>query len=250
MRPDQWVANLERYVSDYEAELVLTVGGIAGEAIPVDVAASTAYRAFLSAMLTATPIRPAGDAVKVALVDLRKVKPEDEESMYFYDPMLTTNGAAKVRPVDFPFSTRVGYWAKVVEGSLKECVALKPNSDMGLCLLVRMIYRYGTLPDALGAGQDLPWRRRKPPDETYTAFMAARDTALGDNEELRRRFRAAETRLRIILEESAVHPRGPDPSSLRWPARSSSRACCPTSTGSTSTRARSTTNVSTRSRRA
>ena len=113
---------------------------------------------------------------------------------------------------DYRLSERVKYWSGVFHHSLKECVALKPNSDMGLCQLVRLLYRYGTLPQGMGADGDLTWRRRLPPDETFSRFFAERATAVGDDAELRRRLQIAETKLRIILEETATHPRSPDPS--------------------------------------
>ena len=74
---------------------------------------------------------------------------------------------------DYRLSERVKYWSGVFHNSLKECVALKPNSDMGLCQLVRLLYRYGTLPQGMGSDGDLTWRRRVPPDETFSRFFAA-----------------------------------------------------------------------------
>ena len=101
----------------------------------------------------------------------------------------------------------------MIHDALKECVALKPNSDMGLCQLVRAVLslrhpaagdrdRRATSP---GAGEQRP-------SETFTRFFAERATALGDDAELQRRLQVAETKLRIILEETAAHPRSPDPS--------------------------------------
>ena len=142
----------------------------------------------------------------------RKEKPEDKEATYTYRFSIATNGSAMGPVADYRLSERVKYWSGVFHHSLKECVALKPNSDMGLCQLVRLLYRYGTLPQGWAPTRDLTWRRRLPPDETFTRFFAQRATAVGGNAELRRRLQTGETKLRIILEETATHPRSPDPS--------------------------------------
>ena len=155
-----WVTNLERYVADFESELVLTVGGIAGTAIPFDLDAPATYRGFLAAMLTAAPTRPASEAVDVRLIDLVKEKPEDKEATYTYRFSIATNGSPMGPVADYRLSERVKYWSGVFHHSLKECVVLKPNSDMGLCQLVRLLYRYGTLPQGMGSDGDLTWRRR------------------------------------------------------------------------------------------
>ena len=210
--PRGWVTNLERYVADFESELVLTTGGIGGTAIPFDVDTPDTYRGFLTAMLTTVVTRPASEAVAVRLIDLIKEKPEDEEAKYIYRFSIATNGSPMGPVADYRLSERVKYWSGVVNHSLKECVALKPNSDMGLCQLVRLLYRYGTLPQGMGSDGDLTWRRREPPNEMFSRFFAERATTAGDDAELRRRLQTAETKLRIILEETAAHPRSFDPS--------------------------------------
>ena len=146
-----WVTSLERYIADFETELVLTVGGIAGTPIPFDLDAPATYRGFLAGMLTAAPIRPAGQAVEVRIIELSKEKPEDKEAKYSYRFSIATNGSPMGPVADYRLSERVKYWSGVIHHSLKECVALKPNSDMGLCQLVRLLYRYGTLPQGMGS---------------------------------------------------------------------------------------------------
>ena len=129
---------------------MLTVGGIAGTAIPFDLDEPATYRGFLAEMLTATPTRPASEAVDVRILELAKEKPEDKEAKYRYRFSIATNGSPMGPVADYRLSERVKYWSGVFHHSLKECVALKPNSDMGLCQLVRLLYRYGTLPQGMG----------------------------------------------------------------------------------------------------
>jgi hypothetical protein len=207
-----WVANLERYVLEFETELVLSVGGTAGVEIPFGADSPDFHRAFLSSMLAAAQSRPAGDAVKVRLLELTKDKPDDKEANYRYLFSIATNGSTMGPVTAFQPSARVAYWSNVFAFALKECIALKPNSDMGQCQLVRLLYRYGTLPAGVGDDDRLDWRRRLPPDDTNRAFMDERVKAIGDDADLLARFHKAEARLRIILEESAANPRSPDPS--------------------------------------
>jgi len=207
-----WVTSLERYIADFETELLLIVGGIAGTPVPFDLDAPATYRGFLAGMLTATSIRPADKAVEVRILELRKEKPEDNDAKYMYRFSIATNGSPIGPVAHYRLSERVKYWSGVIHHSLKECVALKPNSDMGLCLLVRLLYRYGTLPQRMRVEGDPTWRRRVAPDDTFSRFFAARATAIGDDAELGRRLKVAETKLRIILEETAAHPRSFDPS--------------------------------------
>ncbi|MFG2563227.1 hypothetical protein [Streptomyces sp. NPDC048496] len=209
-----WVANLERYVEEFEVELGLAVGGVAGVRPPFDPAAPAAYGAFLSAMLAASTDRPAGDAVKVRLLELAKQKPKDKEAGYTYRLSVATNGVPMGPVTAYPLSKRVAYWAGAIHAPLRECVGLKPNSDMGLCQLVRLLYRYGPLPSGLGAGTVPAWRSRTPPDDRFTRFVEARaaDPAVTNDPDLAARLHAAATRLRYILEATAANPRSPDPS--------------------------------------
>lgn len=170
--PRGWVTNAERYVADFEAELVLTVGGITGTALPFDLNAPATYRGFLAGMLAAAPTRPAGRAVDGRIIELTKEKLEDEEAKYTYRFFIATNGSPMAPVADYRLSERVKFWSGVFHKPLKECVALKPNSDMGLCQLVRLLYRFGVLPQGMGTDSDLTWRRRLPPDETFSQFFA------------------------------------------------------------------------------
>src|SRR5690606_9146857 len=108
-----------------------------------DPEASQTYRGLLAGMLAASSARPASSAVRVGLLRLARQNEADDQALYQYEPTISTGGAPGAKPAE---GSRSAYWAKVFEGPLKECVALKPNSDMGLCQLVRILYRYATLP--------------------------------------------------------------------------------------------------------
>ncbi|MFF0476567.1 hypothetical protein [Streptomyces sp. NPDC004284] len=201
----QWVTCLERYVDGFETELAQAVGGVRP---PFDPAAPAAYRAALAALLAAGTERPAGEAVKVRLLDVA-------QEPYGYRFSVAVGGGSMTPVTASPSSPRLAYWSGVIHKPLGECVGLKPNSDMGLCQLVRILYRYGPLPSRLVAGTTPRWRTtRTPPDERFTRFVEARAAtaaATGDPE-LPTRLHSAAARLRHILETTAADPRGQDPS--------------------------------------
>src|SRR5829696_2376052 len=52
-----WVTSLEHYIADFETELLLIAGGIAGTPLPFELNAPATYRGFLAGMLMATSVR-------------------------------------------------------------------------------------------------------------------------------------------------------------------------------------------------
>ena len=88
-----WVTSLEHYIADFETELLLIAGGIAGTPLPFELNAPATYRGFLAGMLMATSVSSVDQSVKVQLLDLRKDKPEDKEAKYHYQFSIETNGS-------------------------------------------------------------------------------------------------------------------------------------------------------------
>ncbi|MDX3733373.1 hypothetical protein [Streptomyces caniscabiei] len=210
--PYQWVAALERHVTEFETELGLATGGLAGAGLPFDPTAPSGYRAALAALLKAATERRAGDTVEVRLIERSGDDSEGEGTTYAYRLSVGTDGAPMGPVTAYPLSRRVAYWSGVVHFSLRECVGLKPNSDMGLCQLVRLLYRYGPLPARFGAAASR-WRTRTAPDDRFTRFVEARagEKAVTNDPGLTERLRNATARLRIVLEETSANPLAPDP---------------------------------------
>lgn len=133
-------------------------------------------------------------------------------------------------------SFKVRYWSKVINDSLKEVYVSKPDSDMGLCLLIRMLYLFGTIPPTVtpdragrpGGGwsdQSPPWRKRTLAEDPravgavgefdnffaadeFNAFFSqlATDQYFKDNKDNRARLHELTTKLRILLHTNAAHP--------------------------------------------
>ena len=128
---------------------------------------------------------------------------------YAYNPKVQTNGFPMGNASDYPVLVQVKYWTRRrPRRRCEEVYVNKENSDMGLCLLIRVLYLFGTMPDALGDGKELAWRKRTAPGPTFDAYFdkrASHDDFKNDAA-LLARLRAAQARLRVMLEESAALP--------------------------------------------
>ena len=212
--PRGWVTSLERYVADFETELVLTVGGIAGTPIPFDLDAPATYRGFLAGMLTATS-DPLGERGRGG-ADRRTQEEEarGQGSKYIYRFSIATNGSPMGPVAELP-AVRAGEvlvrrhppLAQGVRGAQAE-LRHGPVPAGAPALSVRhaaaKAMRRRRRPQLAPAS----WRQTRP----SAVSSPTRATAIGDDAELRRRLQVAETKLRIILEETAAHPRSFDPS--------------------------------------
>jgi hypothetical protein len=99
------------------------------------------------------------------------------------------------------------YWSKVFD--LKDIYLNVKNSDMGLCILMRAIYLFGTLPPTLGTDDQLVWRKRQAPDDQYQKFLAeiAQDESISNNPEQTKEFKEVSSKLTSLLELQAELPR-------------------------------------------
>lgn len=220
---DKWIENLEAFVGDVEAELGIAVGGTPGQPVQADPPDAGAYRAWIKSLIESSSTHNTADSLTARMLT-QVAKPPDPSVperlalfeipyTYKYEISIQTPGYPMALVADFPSSKSVQYWTGVVKNSLGEVYVNKPNADMGLCHIMRTLYLLGTLPASLGSDAELTWRRRTAPDEIFAKFFAKKgeDPALKDNETLRKRFQAAQTKLQVILEETAAHPRSAAP---------------------------------------
>jgi hypothetical protein len=203
-----WIENLEQFIADFEAELTIAAGGIAGQPIPFDATQGDAYRTWIRFLLDVMPTRDAADALKSRMLTL-VTSADGKSSTYQKGIQVETNGYPMGPVEKFPFSSALAYWTNVVKDPLEEAYVSKANADMGLCSLMRVIYLFGTLPAGLGSDADLTWRKRQAPGTAFDTFFSqkAADETLKTDEALRGRLQAAQAKLRVILEESASRPR-------------------------------------------
>ena len=209
---DRWIGNLEAFIHDYEAELVISTGGQPGTAVPGTPLDGSVYRDFIRFLIEASTTRDAADSLRAEMLTSIK-NPVGEGMIYQYDIRIRTSGG-ELKPVDeFPHSNLVKYWVKVLKPSLGECFMNKQNADMGLCTIMRTIYLLGVLPSTLGTDDDFKWRKRNFPADDFEKYFnqKAGDEALKKDEGLKKRFDTARAKLRVILEETAAHPRSASP---------------------------------------
>ncbi len=204
-----WIENLEKFVADYETELQLVVGGTAETVLPFDPDNPAAYQAYIDLMQAAESARPASDAVRARILDQYLKDPKDTTATWRYLPSIQTSGYAMGPVTAFPLSDKVKYWTGVMFNAMKEASILKANSDMGNCQLVRLLYRYGPLPDELGTDAQLTWRVRLAPDARFAAYFdkKAKDPRVSTDASLQQRLATARAKLEIILTGAAAHPR-------------------------------------------
>jgi hypothetical protein len=211
--PAQWLENLEQFVTDVESELRTSSGGTAGPAFDQD--APEAYGGWvrlamaqeLARETAAVQTRPRSTSDKVEVGFLAKEPNKDGVPAWKFDIRVAADGTPLGKATDYPSSHKVKYWSRVVSPALQEVYVNKPNSDMGLCLLVRMLYLFGTISPEVAAGDALRWRTRTAPGSEFDEFFTTRatDTFFAD-EQHASRLDAARTKLRILLETSAALP--------------------------------------------
>lgn len=228
-RIENWIGNLETFVSDFASELGIAVGGIAEQPSPVESLDTSAYRAFVRTMLDASTTRNVGQALKSKMLmqvvtqqcvakswgsvpPLNALPPMhvlEKATTYHYDIQIETSGYRMGPVAKYPFSDSVKYWVDVFHSSLGEAYVNKPNADMGLCHIMRTVYLLGTLPASLGKDDELTWRKRVAPGDDFAAFFAkkAADPALEFDPSLGMRMTAAQVKLQVILEETASNRR-------------------------------------------
>jgi len=219
---DKWIEKLDAFIANFEAELSIAVGRTPGQSVQSDPLEEGGYRAWIKSLIESSSTQNTADSLTASMLSQHHNPPDSsvplrlllfELPTYEYKISIQTLGYPMGPVDDFRFSKSVKYWTDVVKNALGEVYVNKPNADMGLCHIMRIVYLLGTLPATLGSDADLRWRKRAAPDDSFAAFFSKKgdDPALRGNEELRKRFQAAQTKLQVILEETAAHPRSAAP---------------------------------------
>jgi hypothetical protein len=204
---EKWIKNGETFVSNYEIELNEVLGGGRIPKEPFSLGAPEVYRTWIKEALKDSLTINSSDAIKVQFLDTSsepwrfsiKIKtPAHPSFKELIDPSL--------KEQTDPFPDGVRYWIDTSLNPIEEIFINKADSDMGLCLIIRTLYLYGTLPANFGEGKKLQWRDRKPPAPDFYHFFARKAKPITDNPDLQDRITAVETKLQIMLEESAGSP--------------------------------------------
>ncbi len=212
----RWLGDLESYVTDTENELEVASAGKAERPEGIDKIdgpqTTEKYRAWIQKMVE---LSADGSTRPSATVSFLRERPD--KSGWDFDVLLSTHVASSPgrlsyygRAVHFPYSAKVRYWSRVVEASMRDVYASKPDSDMGLCLLIRMLYLFDTLPPEWNSAD---WRKRKSETEKFSGqtefnvFFDAREQDFVAAKNDIGRLRAARHRFTVLLEELAARPR-------------------------------------------
>jgi hypothetical protein len=192
----RWLDNLEQFVADFERELVNSTGGFGWTRLPFDRLFPGVYRDWLEQSLK----QSTAGKIKVRFLSR-------EGYTYRWGINVETNGSTAANAADYPFSHKARYWTRVIDSTVKEVYVNKENSDMGLCLLIRMLYLFGTIGSHVEADK-LRWRKRSKPAPEFEEFFnnRAADEYFKTRPEEMTRLSDARTRLKTILEVSAELP--------------------------------------------
>jgi len=208
-----WIKNGEAFISNFENELTDDSAAAKLSKETVNQNNPESYRTFIKAVIEnwLDPQKSTGSNIGVQFFDRSK-------KTWIFDVKLFTfkcQGFVSVK--DYPHSHSVKYWTDAWIGKLREVYVNKSESDMGLCLVMRTLYLYGTLNSSSFVDKDIRWRKRSEQLKTYTApFNSFFDekTALidklnekEDKEDWKIRLTRVKNKLMVLLQETAAAPR-------------------------------------------
>jgi len=203
---DNWIANAEAFVSNYEKELLQVLGKAADT--PVGVAESgafdaVAYRTAVQSLIEQSLEQNSSQFVKVEFLS-------DDGGKSTFDLKIETAGFPLNAISAYTLSGSLPYWAGAY--NLKEIYVNAANADLGLCLLMRAVYLYSNLPTSFAKNNTVRWRTSRSstglPNATFLAFFSrqADDSLVKSDPQLTERLTTVEAKLAILLQLSAANP--------------------------------------------
>ncbi len=197
---EKWIKNGETFISNYELELNDVLGGGKIPKETFSLAAPEAYRTWVKEAMKDSLTINSSDAIKVKFLDTTS-------EPWRFNIKIQTPAYPSLNILNgYPGSEGVKYWIDTSFNPIEEIFINKADSDMGLCLIMRALYLYGTLPAKFAGDKNFQWRDRKPPEQSFYNFFARKAKSITDNPDLQDRIMAVETKLQILLEESAASP--------------------------------------------
>ncbi|MEO6549803.1 MAG: hypothetical protein ABIN94_17510 [Ferruginibacter sp.] len=194
---EEWISNGEKFVSNFENELNEILGG--GQKPAFELGKPDDYRLLIRAMLQKSVDAKNANSIAVEFLD-------QSAENWAFNIKLQSPASPSTNLMNYAVSDSVKYWINCCGNALKEVYVNKAEADMGLCLVMRAVYLYGTLPSALGAGEKLRWRNRKAPDKKLYTFFDVKNKLNKNDPERQDRLLTLETKLQVLLEETALIP--------------------------------------------
>ncbi|MES2732466.1 MAG: hypothetical protein V4714_11985 [Bacteroidota bacterium] len=203
---DKWIENGENFISHFENELNEVLGKSKSPTDQFNLGNPDAYRKWIRALLKDSLTINSADAIKVEFLN------KSNDTWKFTIKIQTPAHLSFTELKDYTLSDGVKYWINTCINALEEIYINKADSDMGLCHIIRALYLYGTLPNDFGGGQPIVWRNRLPPASSFYQFFASKAKLIvntpqyTEKPELQDKLLALETKLQILLEETAASP--------------------------------------------
>lgn len=203
---EQWIKNAWAFIDNYEHELNEVVGGGNNFQDGFSLADPERYRNQLRLVMQYSISRRSENTIKTTFVN-RSADP------WKFNIKIDTP-AYRYNDLEHYPSDSVKYWISTVASeprdkginTLRDILVNKHDSDMQVCLVMRALYLFGTLPDPFKKYEEFNWRNRQKPGEDFSDFFAEKARQIGNNPLWQGYLVVIEKKLRIILEETADSP--------------------------------------------
>jgi hypothetical protein len=198
---EKWIENAKTFIGNYENELLQLCGKPHDTVIKFDKDQPNQYKNAIQLLMEQTLTQNSSDFVKVSFLG------DDECGKKSWDLKIQTVDFPLGKIADYSFSKHLIYWSDAFD--LREIYLNAANSDMGLCIRMRALYLFGTLPATLGTDDQLVWRKRLAPDDKFQQFFSqvAHDKFIAEDPNHREDFENLKSKLTALLELQAALPR-------------------------------------------
>lgn len=213
---DKWIENGETFIGNYEYELNEVLGGDKSPAFSLE--KQDDYRNWIKNILerSLNPRLPDGSK-KPNLTIVEFMNPSNEPWL-FNIKILTPTYQPLQDLSNYTHSDSVKYWIDACNSKLKEIYVNKSESDMGLCLVMRALYLYGTLDSKAFEGKDIRWRNRNKLLDNYSSsffdffdqqaqLIEVHPSTILEKDKWKDRIETVKTKLKILLQETGASPR-------------------------------------------
>ncbi|WP_162915371.1 hypothetical protein [Paraflavitalea soli] len=163
----QWIENAEMFITGIEREWLESTGMSFSTNLRFNKVDTLAYEETFSTIIKESDQKNIAEFIQVSFLTKKEDGCNDKE----YEVTIKSPQFDWHKIDQTPIAAHTGYWSKTYD--LQEIYLNAANADMGLTLLMRSLYLYGSLPRTMKQEKILSWRNRKQYDpEKAMAFFS------------------------------------------------------------------------------
>ena len=152
-----WIENAENFIKSFENEVLAVTGyPVNDTSRTLDVADEEIYSKLVEGLWDTWKTTNTSKAVKVRFWE--EPKPDDK---YKFSLNVNIKGSGYKPISKISFKNLLNYWCQCFNNSILEVCVNKPDSDMGLCFIMRTLYLYGTLPEDFRTNDEIKVDRKR-----------------------------------------------------------------------------------------